>query len=413
MMYLVRLCGEIALKSRRTRWRFEKRLVSNLENALERFGVKDYNLRLEDGRIFIEGPDGIEGIVKRVFGIHSVSKVYHVRFKDLNDLVSKAEEYFKEFVKGKKFAVRTHRVGVHEFTSIDVNKEVGARLKPYSAGVDLNNPDVTTYIEVRGRDAYFFTNIIKGYDGLPTGVEGTTLLLFSGGFDSPVAAWLLARRGIEVHFLHYVLTSQSSILAAYRVAKYLADNWLFGYEPMFYVIDLRSVVAEIINYVRSDYRQVVLRKIMYLIADELREKLDIDSLATGESIGQASSQTLKNLVATEEGIKSLILRPLTAMDKEEIMRLSKEIGTYELSSDVVEYCSISVGPVATRARKDILEKELSKVRKELIDRALSDLITINLVKDPPSKLKELTDIEIDFIPSDALVIDARSIEEYR
>jgi len=164
--------------------------------------------------------------------------------------------------------VRVKRSGQHKFTSLDVARKVGELLKPYSAGVDLENPEVTVELEVRGSVAYLYTRTIRGPGGLPVGVEGKALVLFSGGFDSPVAAWFTAKRGVKVDFLHYYMGSTLSTYYAFQVAKELAFKWLYGYQPVFILVDFTDIISEISRKVEWSYRQVVLRAVMYSVAEK-------------------------------------------------------------------------------------------------------------------------------------------------
>jgi thiamine biosynthesis protein ThiI len=373
----VAIAGEIALKSERTRPRFERRLVRNVEDALARNDVSYDSIEVVDGRLLVRTRHAEEAlhVLTRVFGVHGVTIAYEFEYQSLSDLAATVEEVAASWVKGRRFAVRARRARAEGFTSLDVAREVGARLKPYSAGVDLENPDVEVYVEVRGRVAYVHKGFEKGPGGLPIGVEGRALALFSGGIDSPVATWLVAKRGVEVDLLHYVLADPRSADEALEVAKVLASKWLYGYKPKLYVVDFRVVTGIVAAKVRREYAQVVLRAAMYTYASSFAEKHGYQAIVTGESLGQVSTQTLGNLSALERVLARmlpipLILRPLAGMDKEEIVQLARRIGTYEASTKVREYCRIAQeGRVVTRADPKVLEEELSKVR-DYVDLAL-------------------------------------------
>ena len=318
-------------------------------------------------------------ILSRVFGIYRVATAYLIRFNNLSDLSSKVEEIAKNWVKGKKFAIRAKRSGVEPFTSIDIARETGASLYKYSRGVDLDNPEVEVYVEVRGRRALIYRDTVDGPGGLPTGVEGKALVLFSGGFDSPVAAWFTAKRGVRVDFLHFVLASPLSIIDAYRVAQKLTSKWLYGYRPRLYVIDFRPISNLVNALVKNSYRQVVLRIAMLESSSILAEKLGYDAIVTGESIGQVSSQTLTNIKAIvhTSNIHVPILRPLIGLDKEEIINISREISLYEVSSKTKEYCRIGTNYVTTRADISIASSEYKKI-KPAIPKVIEDYIEITL-----------------------------------
>lgn len=411
--YLVTVTGELPLKSGRSRPRFYRVMVENIKDAVERAGAKVLENRIVEAKIFLSTDKDVVDRIARVFGVYKVGQVIVGEFKDLRELASWIYENARKMVSGKKFAVRVKRSGDHPFTSLDVAREAGALLKPYSAGVDLENPEVVVEVEVRGTTAYLYEKVLKGPGGLPTGVEGKALVLFSGGFDSPVAAWLTAKRGVQVDFLHYVMGSLQPSYYAFLVAKALSSEWLYGYRPKFIVVDFRDVLVDITKKIEWSYRQVVLRGLMYVVASKLATLMGYDALVTGESVGQASSQTLKNLSAIERAIKPSvpILRPLLSFDKEEIVKFSKRIGLYELSSKVIEACAIAPARVTTHSTPEEVLQQLRNIDASTVDRVASSARVIDVLGAKPEDTLLPDDIEIDFIPEGALVIDARSEQE--
>jgi len=411
-LYLVRVSGEIAIKSRPVRKEMENLVKKHIIEALKRNNMKLKRIDWEPGRIFVEAPRGAENILCKVFGVSSISPAKRHKFKSLEELANIAENLYKRDVQNKKFAIRCRRIGNHPFTSLDVAKVVGAKLKPYSKGVDLSNPDIEIFIEIRGWNAYFFTERIDGPGGLPIGSSGYVLSLFSGGFDSPVAAWYIMKRGCKVDFLHIVMGSWESAYRAFIVAKNLYNNWCFGYNPKFIVLNFGSVIAKIRSSMRERYWQVALRRAMYIAADIIAGTRDYDAIVTGESLGQASSQTVWNLAVCEKGISTLILRPLLGMDKEEIIRLSRKIGIYEESSKVTEYCAIAMGIAATRVNESLFLEEFEKSGvKEAIEESVKEMLEFDMRKTSTIELLPRETLEIDFIPDNAIVIDMRSDSE--
>ncbi|MCY0860488.1 MAG: tRNA 4-thiouridine(8) synthase ThiI [Sulfolobaceae archaeon] len=369
MKFKVVLCSlssDVILKSARSRARFQNILLKNVKNALQRRNIPYSGISYDEARLVIvtEKVEEVSQIMTRIFGIHGVTIAEMFTFTNVQDLVSKVTDIAREWVKGKKFAVKARRSGIEGITSLDLAKLIGASLYSYSSGVDLDNPDVEVHVEVRSNRAYVHKGFIKGAGGNPIGVEGKALVLFSGGIDSPVASVLAAKRGLKVDFLHYILASDKSKEEALKVAKLVKDNWLLSYDPKMYFIDLRNVVLEILNQVNYTYRQVVLRLSMYKVADIFARNKGYDLIYTGESIGQVSSQTAKNIKAIHAVSQPLlpIIRPLVGMDKEEIIDLSKKYGLFEESSKTHEYCRIaSRGPVETRASIDKLKKFYEKL----------------------------------------------------
>lgn len=407
--YLVTVSGELPLRSERTRPKFYKKLLENIRDMAGRLGAQVVESRVVEAKIWLRTDRDVLSGLSRVFGVHRAGVVLTYSFRDLDDLAKWVSEAARSSVEGKKFAVRVKRSGQHSFTSLDVARRVGELLKPYSAGVDLENPEVVVEVEVRGSKAYLYTSTVKGPGGLPLGVEGRALVLFSGGFDSPVAAWFTAKRGVEVDFLHYYMGSAVSSYYAFLVAKKLASEWLYGYRPSFILVDFTDVIAEITRRVEWSYRQVVLRAVMYVVAEKIAEKMGYEALITGESIGQASSQTLKNLSAIERavGIKIPVLRPLLGLDKEEIIEHSRRIGLYEYSSRVFEACAIAPTRVVTAASPEEISRYLSSIDASVIEKAVSSARVYDVLSASPEDVVLASSIELDFIPENAVVVDVR------
>ncbi len=425
--YIVKESSEIPLKSHRTRPRFEKKLLNNIKYALRREGITDYDIVIKEGVITIKsGNEKIGDVVSNVFGVHRVCKALCGEFHTINDIVARAEEIFKDVVTEKKFAVRVKRAGSHVFTSLDVAAKVGEALLKYSAGVNLSNPDVVVSIEIRDNVAYYILKCWDGVKGLPIGTEGRVLSLFSGGYDSTLASWLAGKRGCEVDFLHFFMGSKEMTMQAFLIAKELT-KWLSPYESKMTIIDITPLLSEIRIKVRNDYSQVVLRWYMHYIAQKLSSIHNYDAVITGESVGQASSQTLKNLSVIEESLelsnKKPVIRPLAFMDKEEIIEKIRSLGLYEMTSKVKEVCRLAIGPVTTRAHMKILINEVKKVSKELIDVLLRTRITVSIKDTELNTLSKLLDefilgVEVSakeaikMIKEGAIPIDVRDLRDY-
>jgi len=403
--------GEVTIKSSRVRSRFEGILISNIIDALKRHGVQKFSFEKTGGRIFVEvdREDVIE-VLRRVFGITSLSKVYPLEFESLDDIVRKAEKIFAEHVKGRKFAVRVRRTGDHDFTSLDVAREVGAVLYKYSKGVDLKNPDVEVYVEVRGRKAYFYKDVIRAYGGLPIGSEGRVVALVSGGFDSAVAAWYMLKRGAEVEYVFCNLGGRVHKIGVINVIRVLAEKWSYGYKPRLHIVDFSEIMKEIIEKCDRRLAGLVFKRLIYRVAEKIAEEVNAKAIVTGESLGQVSSQTLQNLYVTSLVVHLPIFRPLIGFDKDEIIKMAKEIGTYSASERVKEYCAIFSYKPKTRARVEEVEEEERKIDFTLLEKAIKerevvDLLSISL----PDIIEKL---EVTEVPEDAVVIDIRDPSKY-
>ena len=363
MIILVTLSGEIGIKSPRSRSNLEHMLIQNIKNVVN---VK--SAKIDQGYIILE-VDGNFDKLSKVFGIASYSPADVIYFSKLDEIVEYVKNKYAEAVKGKKFAVRVKRVGNHNFTSIEVAKIVGSALYPYSSGVDLENPDIEIHINIRQDHAYIYDKVFEGPKGYPIGTTGRTVVLFSGGFDSPVATWMMMKRGTSVTLLNFKLGGDLHKNLVIEEAKVLSE-WNSGHKIKIYFVDGMPLLATLAN-VKKPIRVVVLKRIMYKTAELLAKEIKAYSITTGESLSQVSSQTMKNLFVTEYGINIPVFRPLIGFDKNEIMDLARKIGTYELSSKMPEYCAISTRATTAANLDEVLKAEegLNIDYKKLIDEA--------------------------------------------
>ena len=414
MDILIRL-GELTLKSRRSRRRFMNRLIDNIRDALTSNGYKEYEIVNMWSRILVkvDGDDKIFNVLRRVFGIVGFMEVVTRDFDDLNDIVSMGVEIYRDIIRNKVFAVKAKREGKHSFRSIDVNRELGKALTPYAKGVDLKNPDIWVKLEIRGNKVFYYLREFKAYGGLPIGTDGRIISLVSGGFDSAVASWYALKRGAEVHYFHAQLASEEYLKKVLRVVSVLAKNWSYGYRPKMYVADYRPLAAMIRDRIRRDYRIVILKRFMYRGGEYIADLLKADSLVTGEVLGQVSSQTLRNLKVSQEAIKIPVNRPLFGLDKDDIMKIAMEIGTYESSKEVEEVCALVERFPVLRASSKVVEEEESKLDFRVFEESLDNIRVYDL-RDLEYDLKPIEDypIEYDEIPDNAVLIDVRPSNEY-
>lgn len=407
-MILVRF-GEIGIKSRPVRRAFTKKLMKNIEEALKERGFEGFSVWTDSARIYIGGvKDSAACYLTHVFGITSISLSEVHSFSGLEDIVTISKKFAHQ-VKGKAFAVRVRRTGIHPFRSPDVERAVGAELIR-EGKVDLTNPQVTLYIEIREDRAYFFDRIFKGPGGLPIGTQGRVLSLLSGGFDSALASWYLMKRGTEVDFLFLNLGGPPHLIGAARVAQFLRKEWGYGYPSRFLFIDGRTLVRELEERVNPHYWNLILKRVLYEAAQKVGKMMGHQAIVTGESLGQVSSQTLTNLASVSIGIEVPILRPLLGFDKEEIVKLCREIGTYQLSESVKEYCQLVPKHPKTHASHEHIMGERRKLKEDIVEELVSTLSEMDLSHPLGGKIDER--VEIDKVPENALVIDVRPGLEY-
>ena len=318
---------------------------------------------------------------------------------------------YGDAVKGKTFAVRARRAGTHPFNSQHVMRELGAALGE-GARVDLTQPEVEVFVDVRDERAVFYGARVAGAGGLPLGVEGRAVCLLSGGFDSAVAAWMMLRRGVALDYVFCNLGGDAYQRMVLEVAAVLADRWSYGTRPTLLSLDFNPVVTELHRAFRPAFQQIALKREMYRAAESVALRLGADAIVTGEAVGQVSSQTLANLRAIDDACSLPVLRPLVGMDKEEIIGRSRHIGTYGISARVREYCSISTGRPATAASPQaVLDEEggldAAPLEDSLTTAKLFDLRSMDM------SLIAGESVFVGELPAGAIVIDTREAESFR
>jgi thiamine biosynthesis protein ThiI len=361
-------------------------------------------------RLLVDTPDpeAARRALDGVFGLHSLAEVVTLPFDRLEDLVESAAALYRSRVEGHTFAVRSRRSGEHPFDSLDLASALGAALLPASGGVDLSQPEVEVRLEIVDGLAHCVLDSVPGPGGLPLGTGGRAVALFSGGFDSPVAAWMAMRRGTALDLLLCDLGGCGETAAALEVARDLAVRWAPGREPPAHVVDFTAVVAGLRTRVEPRLRQIVLKRAMYRAGALLAREVGAEALVTGESLGQVSTQTLPNLVVADEASGIPVLRPLIAMDKEDIIARSRRIGTHAASERVREHCHISTGRVETAARLgDVLTAEL-QVDDGFVARAAAGRREVDLLGWAPGPAP---DHVLESVPAGAVVVDVREPDE--
>lgn len=372
---------EIGLKGR-NRDVFESAFARNLKRALRGTGYT--RVRRGFGRIVVDfGPESNAGEAAeraaRVFGAAYIGVGRRVE-PDLDEIGNVALELMQAepFV---SFAVRARRTySTFELNSGQINVHVGQLIKDASgARVDLGNPEATVWIELFGSAGLVYRRRLKGVGGLPVGVSGTMLALMSGGIDSPVAAWRMAKRGAEVELVHFhgqPFTDPSSVRQAADLAAELARYQL---RVVLHMVPLGDAQREIVTHAPSSLRVVLYRRVMMRIAAALAEERRAQALITGDSLGQVASQTVENIRTIGAAVPGLeVFRPLIGMDKQEIIDLATRIGTYEISTRKYQDCCVLFEPrsPATKATAEVADEAESELDMDaLVGKALAGLET--------------------------------------
>lgn len=379
---IIRYC-EIHLKGK-NRGFFEKIFVNNIERALKNFDCK---LIKTSGRYLIDNfdEDDLDSILtalKKVFGIHSLS----VGLKTESNLDAIFDACLKVCPKNGTFKVETHRADkTFELNSIEVNREIGARLLNKFSGlvVDVHTPENTVNIDIReNKSTYVFSEFILGAGGMPTGTAGRGLLLISGGIDSPVAGYMMAKRGMKLSVLHFHSYPYTNLQAKEKVVD--LAKILSGYASgiNMYVVSVTHIQEAIHKNCRADMMVTLLRRFMMRIAEIMCKKSSAQAIITGESLGQVASQTVEGMTSSNAVVKNYpVLRPLVGFDKLEIIERAKKIGTYDTSILPYEDCCTVFLPEhpVIKPKLDEVEAEEAKLDiKALMDEALYSIELIKL-----------------------------------
>lgn len=362
MAALVAHYHEIGLKGRNREF-FEETLAKNLRRALRGTGYT--RVRRGFGRVMVDfSDDALVDLAAeraaRIFGVAYVGVGRRVP-AEMGEIGRAALEEITSVGPFESFRVRARRAhSAFDTSSRDINIEVGQLIKDATgAKVDLKNADATSWIELFGGTGIVYSTRLRGPGGLPAGVSGKMLALLSGGIDSPVAAWRMARRGADVELIHFhgqPFTDPSSIRQACDLADVLARYQL---RSVLHLVPLADAQREIATNAPSSLRVILYRRTMMRIAEGLAGQLGAQALITGDSLGQVASQTIENIRTIDSAITDIeVMRPLVGMDKQEIVDLAEKIGTYEISTRKHQDCCVLFEPrsPATRSHPSIAEE---------------------------------------------------------
>ena len=374
--------GEIVLKGLNRRV-FEDRLLTNIKRALHM--MPRFSITLSQARTFIkplEDDFDVDEAVERlrkVFGIVSVSIVYctdceYEKIKDLALMV--ADEVLTENMYSS-FKVETRRTNKSfPMQSLEISKEVGGEISDAhpELDVDVHDPDFTVYIEVRDK-CYIYAKKIPCSAGLPTGTNGRAALLLSGGIDSPVAGWMMGKRGLEmeaVHFYSFPYTGERAKEKVLTLARKLSE---YTYFMRVHIVPFTDIQLAIRDNCPEDELTIIMRRIMMQITERIALESDCNALITGESLGQVASQTILSLGVTNESVDLPVFRPLIGMDKEEVVEIARKIDTYETSILPYEDCCtvfVAKHPKTRPLLKDIVESEKKLDIADMIEKSIAD-----------------------------------------
>ncbi|XVG95471.1 tRNA uracil 4-sulfurtransferase ThiI [Eubacteriales bacterium KG127] len=378
---LIVRCGEVALKGMNKPY-FERILAERIKNNLKY--QKNTKVLRKEGLIFIRYPQDADSAhlikqVSKVFGVSSVSPAIEVE-SDLDKIGEVASLYMMNLIESrgiKTFKVEAKRADkTFPVKSPDIARQVGASiLKSCKVlKVDVHSPDCRLFVDLRQDRTYIYEDKIHGFGGLPLGTNGKGLILLSGGIDSPVAAWMMAKRGMVIDAVHFHSYPYTSPRAQQKVEELAEIVSAYCGRINMTIINLLPIQEAIVTNCPEDETTILVRRFMMRIAEKIAEKRRAMMLITGENLGQVASQTAQALVVTDNSVSIPVMRPLIGLDKVDIMDMAREIGTYEKSIEPYEDCCtvfLPKHPVTKPRLEKILESERKLDVEGLVAAAVS------------------------------------------
>ncbi len=390
-MFLVRY-AEIGTKGK-NRYVFEDMLCKRIRNRLKPNG--DFDVRRDFGRIYIEALsdydyDEVVAKLTKIFGIVGLCPVTVAEELTYECIRDAALEHFDESFgpesdseyNGFNFSFKVHTRRVNKefpMNSMEIDMEIGHDIleKYESEGlhVDVHKPDVMVEVELRGDKGYVYSRIIPGPGGLPVGTNGKAMSLLSGGIDSPVATYMIAKRGVEMEAVYFNSPPYTSARAQEKVEKLGTIVAQYAGPIKLHIVNFTDIQLCIYDNCPHDQLTIIMKRIFFQIAERLAAANDCQAIVTGESIGQVSSQTMQSLGVIDAAVDCPVYRPVIGMDKQEIVEYSQKIGTFETSIEPYEDCCtifVDKHPVTKPKMKsiEISEKHLVGKVEELIDKAI-------------------------------------------
>jgi len=416
--FIVKFFPEIMIKGSKAKRQMVGQLYNNLQTVLYRIS-EDINIRKFSDKIEVVAPiDFVVEVRLRLTETPGIELVLEAaQFDDmrtLDDIKVKVNEVMGDKIEGKTFVVRAKRSGTHDFKSTNIEQTVGGYMLAHSKakGVDLRNPEYTVNLELNQHQLNIISHKYKGLSGFPIGTQGSILSLMSGGFDSTVASYLTMKRGIKTHFVFFNLGGVAHEIGVKQVAFYLWNKFGSSHRITFTSVPFDDVVTEIFRSTHESYMGVTLKRLMLMASEKIANNMEIDAIMTGESVAQVSSQTLRNLALIDQATNKLVLRPLSTMNKPEIIDIATQIGTKRFAETMPEYCGVISKNPTTHGSYDRMEKEAAKFDYEVLNKAVEEAITIN-VDETANDVNEIGKIDVitDLSTGEYTVVDIRQSDD--
>ncbi len=380
-IFLMKL-GEIVLKGANKR-QFENKLRQNVRRRLKAYG--NFDVYIMQSTLYVEPMDemaDVEGAweaCRSVFGVVSICRCRPCE-KNMDAIFNAVEEYLGDDLDfARSFKVESRRSDkAFPMTSIAISQEIGGRLAEAhpNCKVDVHKPEYTVYVEIRDLAAYVHGPAVPGAGGLPTGVGGRAMCLLSGGIDSPVAAYMIAKRGVEIEAVHFFSYPYTSQLAKDKVIELARLVTKYSGRMTVNIVSFTEIQEAIRDNCPEEYFTLIMRRFMMEISQRIAKRDGCGALITGENLGQVASQTMEAMTVTGAVVDIPVFMPLIGMDKEEIVTISRKIGTFDTSVLPYEDCCTVFTPKHPKTKPTIgqlIHAEMKLDRQALIERALENV----------------------------------------
>lgn len=379
--------GELILKGANKNY-FESTMLRDIRRKLKAFG--DFEVKKAQSTVFVEpldefaDVDGALDVCRKVFGIVSICRAA-VCEKNMETILATVKEYVPQFMVGCRTFKADARRSDKRFPlkSPQISAEVGGAVLETVRGikVNVNHPDIVVMVEIREEYAYVHAGKFAGAGGMPQGSSGRGLLLLSGGIDSPVAGYMMAKRGVEIEALHFEsfpYTSERAREKVLELARILSE-YTSGIKV--HIISLTHIQEELKNNCEEDYFTLLLRRYMMHLAERVAETYNCKALITGESLAQVASQTMQAIAVTDNAVNMPVFRPAIGLDKEEIIQIARKIGTFDTSILPFEDCCTVFTPRHPRTKPElekVIREENKLDFKALADEAFDSMYTVEI-----------------------------------
>ena len=418
MKFIIRLFPEISIKSKPVRNRLIRQVRQNLVNVCKHHGISVNAYAQWDKvvAIFDETITKDRAITElsRIPGIHSFMEVNEYPFTTLDSLFDEIKDVVGPSIENKTFAVRVKRKGQHEFNSQMAERVIGGKFKASfpNKGVCLDNPEVLIYIEIENQTAYLSGEKHLGIGGYPVGSQGEVFSLISGGFDSGVSTYDVLHRGCRVNYLFFNMGGTAHEIGVKQESYFLWDRFASSHRVRFVTIPFEPIVGQILERTHHGVRGVILKRMMMRVGSLVAKKFDAEALVTGESLGQVSSQTLRNLTHIDNVCDVLLLRPLVTADKQDIIDKSREIGTIGFAESMPEYCGVISDHPNVCPSASFVEEEEAKMDSDLVQKAFESMKVVDINDIPKDTTKLKTEVEtVSELLSNEVVLDVRAPDD--